>query len=80
MENGHVARPPSQAEILDSIAKSSSHFFMDSLAADQVLVDLQAESTSALPDTWVTNMSASALVPQLQSMLRWAASFCVVDH
>lgn len=65
--------PPSQREILDSIAHSGSQFQVDGLAADQVLVDLRAESTSALPDSWVTNMASSTLIPQLQSMLRSAA-------
>ena len=69
--NGHQSSPPSQQEIVDSITSSGDQFYMDGLAADQVLADMQAESTSTLPDTWVTNMTASPLIPQLQSMLRY---------
>ena len=62
--------PPSQQEVMDSIARSGDEFSMDGQLAGQVLLDLQAESTSTLPDTWVTNMAASPLIPQMQTMLR----------
>ena len=62
--------PPSQQEVLNSIARSGDEFSLDGQLAGQVLVDLQTESTSTLPDTWVTNMTASPLIPQMQTMLR----------
>lgn len=62
--------PPSQEEVVGSIARSGDEFYIDAQIADQILLDSQAESTSTLPDTWVTNMTASPLIPQMQTMLR----------
>ena len=73
-------QPPSQQEVLDSIACSGDEFSIDGQLANQVLLDLQAESTSTLPDTWVTNMTASPLIPQLQTMLRLSPGPILVMH
>ena len=65
-----AGRSVSRAEIVESLTDPAARLSMDPIAAEQVLQDMQRDSSSALPDTWVTNMNANVLVPQMQTMLR----------
>lgn len=59
------------AEVAAQLAKPSGRHAIDAAAAEQVLQDIHRDGTSALPESWVTPMGADALVPQMQTMLRY---------
>jgi hypothetical protein len=71
---GGARQPHSKDEIVASLAAPVTSLGLDPLAVAQVLQDLHQEWTSALPDTWVTNMTSARLVPQLQSLLRYPST------